>query len=289
MPLTRWTLLSLLAIALPAAAQTPPPTDAGPFGHQVMSASSPDGLTWTFDGQVLLEHASVPAAIVTPEGWIRVYYVDASNVPETTNCAESRDGGHSFTVLGCAIAGRGGIKALDPSIVLLPDRRYRLYYYASATTDPGAPGQHSIHSAISTDGVRFTDEGAAFSYPGLVDPDVYWTGREWVMAVFSGDMPGTVLATSADGLRFTYAGPHPLQGWGTTAPVRLSDSRFRLYAFSQHGQQVIGSFLSDDGLSWTQEPGERLHAAAGEEITDPFVVQLRDGTWKMLYKRSRGR
>ena len=48
------------------------------------------------------------------------------------------------------------------------------------------------------------------------------------------------------------------------------------------GQQTVGSFVSSDGLAWTQEAGVRVQEAAGEQITDPQVVRLPDGTWKMF-------
>src|SRR3972149_1356119 len=121
-----------------AVAQAPQP-QGGPFFPQVLSASSPDGSTFSHDGVVLLDHASVPAAIALPDGRIRLYYVDPSQMPENVNCAESVDAGRSFTVLGCTVAGRAGTKAVDPSIVRLGDGRFRLYYYASAD-DPGAAG-----------------------------------------------------------------------------------------------------------------------------------------------------
>ena len=58
----------------------PQPT-GGPFFHQIYSASSSDGLNWSFDNRMLLDHASVPVAIATPEGKLRIYYVDAAQTP----------------------------------------------------------------------------------------------------------------------------------------------------------------------------------------------------------------
>lgn len=263
-----------------------PRQDGGPFFHKVYSASSSDGLNWTPDNRVLLDHASVPCAIVTPEGYIRLYYVDASTIPENVNCAESRDGGQSFTVLGCTITGRSNDKAVDPSILLLKDGRYRLFYYASLqrvdSLDP-----HDICSAISSDGVHFTQEQKSFAYPGLVDPDVFKGRKEWLMFVFSLKDGKTVVAQSRDGLDFKYIGPLSIQGFGTTAPLRIGNGLFRMYAFPQGSQRTFVSFTSSDGLTWTQEPGVRLTANPGEQITDPFVVKLKDGSWKMFYKVSR--
>ena len=285
MRIRRLALVVQLWPAMTFAQAPPPPPQGGPYTHQVVSASSLDGLAWTFDGRVLLDHASVPAAVLTAEGAIRIYYVDASQRPENVNCAESRDGGLTFAVLGCTILGRAGTKAVDPSILRLADGRYRLYYYASAP-DPGAPGVHAIHSAISLDGIVFAEEGEAFSYPGLVDPDVFPLGNEWFMYVFSGDAHATLIATSRDGLDFDYVGPLSLEGWGTTAPVTLDDGQLRLYAFDQRTGHTVASFLSRDGFGWVREEGIRLSAPAGLQITDPFVVRLGDGTWKMILKTS---
>lgn len=271
----------------------PPPNGsgakAGPWSHGIYSASSDDGMDWTFDDRLLIDHASVPAAIVTPEGKLRVYYVDASHIdaseqqPENVNCAESSDGGKTFEVLGCWIEGRSGDKAVDPSVVLLPDGRYRLYYYAvSGMINTTAP--HSICSAVSADGVHFTQEKEVFSYPGLVDPDVFWNGREWLMFVFSIADGKLVLAKSTDGLSFAYSEPLSLEGYIIVTPVRLDDGRFRAYGFDQATQQQIASFVSEDGMSWTREPGVRLTAPEGKGITDPFVVRMPDGKWKMILK-----
>lgn len=284
---TRAFVAGLLWLPLPAVGQAPPVGDGGPYHHQVLSATSADGATFGHDGQVLLEHASVPAAIRLADGRIRLYYVDASSRPENVNCAESWDEGRSFTVLGCTIANRGGAKAVDPAIVQLPDGRFRLYYYASAEGDPGTASMHAIHAAISDDGVGFVDEGSVFEHPGLVDPDVFWTGREWLMYVFSLTDRATVVATSRDGLSFRYVGPASLQFWGTTAAHAIGDGRLRMYAFEQKTQKSVGSFVSWDGLAWEQEPGTRLEAETGYQVTDPFVVPLADGRARMFYKRSR--
>ncbi len=284
----------------------------GPFFHQIYSATSTDGLNWTHDNVMLLDHASVPCAIVLQDGRIRLYYVDASTLPEGTNCAESTDGGRSFRPLGCKIEKKSDYKALDPSIVQLKDGRFRLYFYASQL-NPNTSRPHSIVSAISSDGINFTEEGEVFSYDGLVDPDVFavdsisstnfteegegfsqvdpdafTVGNKWLMYVFSLKDLKTVIAGSKkrSGTNFKYLQTLGLEGWGTTAPVKLDDGSFRLYAFNQRGNQSVGSFISKDCINWIQEPGVRLTAPPGKEITDPFVVRLPDGIWKMFFKVS---
>lgn len=276
-------LMALLAGAA-MAQQPPPPGDGGPRHHMVRSATSRDGKSFVDDGRNVLLQASVPCAIVLSNGAIRIYYVDASGLPETANVAESRDQGRTFQPLGLRIDGLTRRKALDPSVVTLPNGQFRLYYYA-CDERPNAPGIHEIDSAISDDGIHFRREGTAFAQDGLVDPDVYWTGRDWMMLVFSGAERCTIAAVSTNGTTFRNLGPITPTGWGTTAPFR--DGRdFRMFAFDQGRQQTVRSFRSENGIHWKVEPGIRLKAPDGFEITDPFVVRLTDGTWKMFYKRS---
>jgi hypothetical protein len=94
-----------------------------------------------------------------------------------------------------------------------------------------------------------------------------------------------VIATSRDGKVFAYRQDLDLPGWGTTAPILLKDGRLRLYAFEQRRRtgNVVRSFISSDGFRWTPEPGDRLRAGEGEQITDPYVIRWKSG-YKMFFK-----
>jgi hypothetical protein len=276
---------AIVLSALTGYAQRPPA--GGPYRHRVLSASSKDGLTWTRDEGVRLEHASVPAALATDDR-IFLYYVDANRGPgqmESVGCATSTDG-LRFEKQSLTIEGMTARKALDPSVLRDSEGRFRLYYLAGhAPGDPAAePGDHEIHLALSDDGIRFRNAGSAFAYPSLVDPDVFLFKEHWFMYVFGGRR-GTLIATSNDGQRFEYRQPLDLNGWGTVAPVHLADGRLRLYAFDQRRQlgNSVRSFLSANGIDWTAEPGDRMVAREQEQITDPFVVRWRDG-YKMYFK-----
>lgn len=279
-------LFVCLALAsLTTLAQQPVPRgDGGPRGHVVRSATSYDGMKFEDDDRDVLRQASVPCAIALSNGTIRLYYVDASRIPETANVAESTDNGKTFRPLGLSIGGQTRRKALDPSVVALPNGQFRLYYYA-CDERPDAPGPHEIDSAISDDGVQFRREGTAFVREGLVDPDVFWSGRDWMMLVFSAAERATIAAVSTNGTSFRYLGPISPAGWGTTAPFQTAKG-LRMFAFDQQRQQMFKSFLSSNGMNWSVEPGIRLKSPTDFEITDPFVVQLPNGTWKMFYKRS---
>lgn len=259
--------------------------------HRVESATSVDGLTWTRDEGVRLERASVPCVINDRDERVLMYYVrppDTQGELETVACAVSADGTNFERETSFQIEGLSTRKAVDPSIVRDGEGRFRLYYLASnAAGDPAAgENPHWIHMAVSDDGVKYKETGRVFEYPDLVDPDVFRVGDEWLMYVFA--KTGTVRARSSDGTSFRYEGMMEPGGWGTTAPVLLEDGRLRLYAFDQRAQtgNVVRSFVSTDGVKWLAEEGDRLRAAANEQITDPFVIRWRGG-WKMYFKTVR--
>jgi len=285
-----WLMAIKSFVSPPAFGNPGPPAGGGIGGHQVLSATSADGINWTRDPGVRMARASVPAAINDGDQRVLLYFVQPPlepGRPETVALAVSADGARFEPEPAFRIEGLSTLKAVDPSIVKAPDGSFRLYYLASNHPgDPAAgPNPHAIHVAVSSDGIRFRETGSVFEYPDLVDPDVFQFRDEWFMYVFARN--GTVIAKSADGLKFTYTGLLSPAGWGTTAPIPLPDGRLRLYAFDQRtpSANVVRSFLSTDGINWTPEPGDRLRANPGEQITDPFVIPWRGG-YKMYFKSS---
>jgi hypothetical protein len=261
--------------------------------HQVGSATSADGLTWTRDEGIRVPRASVPCAINDGDRRVLLYFVQPPDQPgkhETVACAVSADGMRFDPAPSFQIEGLSTLKAVDPSILKDDAGRFRLYYLASNHPgDPAAgPNPHAIHLALSDDGIRFRETGRVFEYPDLVDPDVFQFQNQWFMYVFARN--ATIIARSADGMRFNYEGVLSPAGWGTTAPLTLPDGRLRLYAFDQRTPvgNVVRSFLSSDGVNWTPEEGDRLKAAPDEQITDPFVIPWRGG-YKMYFKTTAAR
>jgi hypothetical protein len=286
----------VLRIALIVAGSLGPAVFGQPAGgstprdHQVHSATSADGLTWTRDEGVRLTSASVPCAINDRDQRVLLYVVrppdDAGGVGGVT-CAVSVDGTNFAVDPAFRLEGLSTLTAADPSIVRDATGTFRLYYLASNYRgDPAnEPNPHRINLALSEDGIRFREAGTVFTYDDLVDPDVFEYRGQWFMYVFG--RGGTVIATSADGRQFGFNRVMSPPNWGTTAPVLLADGRLRLYAFEQRVPlgNAVGSFLSNDGLTWVAEPGQRLRANANEQITDPFVIPWRGG-WKMYFKTS---
>lgn len=261
--------------------------------HHVHSATSKDGLIWVRDEGIRIGSASVPCAINDGDRRVLIYFVrppDQPGRPETVACAVSTDGMNFERADGFRIDGLSALKAVDPSILRDDAGKFRLYYLGSDHRgDPAAaPGPHAIHLAMSDDGIRFSERGVVFRREDLVDPDVFRFKDRWFMYVFA--KRATIIATSSDGDVFEYAQDMRPANWGTTAPVLLPGGRLRLYAFEQRvpGGNAVRSFLSTDGINWAAEPGDRLKADDGEQITDPFVIPWRGG-YKMYFKSSPGR
>lgn len=258
----------------------------GPYAHKILSASSIDGIKWTRDAGIRLEHASVPCALADGNR-ILLYYVDANRgegKPESIGCSISTDGIH-FEKQPFVIENLPKHKAVDPCVVKDSKGKFRLYYLAvNSWDDPEMErGNHEIHLALSDDGIHFKEYGIAFSQPYLVDPDVFEYKGTWFMYVFGKGK--TIIATSNDGYKFTYKQDLGINGYGTVAPILLKDGRLRLYAFEQrkHSGNAFVSFISSDGINWVREEGIRLKANNDEQITDPFVIKWKDG-YKMYFK-----
>ncbi|MBM3854072.1 MAG: hypothetical protein FJ399_13115, partial [Verrucomicrobia bacterium] len=91
-----------------------------PRDHQVHSATSADGLTWTRDEGVRLTSASVPCAINDRDQRVLLYVVrppdDAGGVGGVA-CAVSVDGTNFTLEPGFRLEGLSTLTAADPSIV----------------------------------------------------------------------------------------------------------------------------------------------------------------------------
>lgn len=173
--------------------------------------------------------------------------------------------------------------AVDPDIMRLDDGRYRMYYFLGRFVQPYPPSSSTsdIYSAISTDGLNFTIEGKAFSYPTIItDPTVVrLPNGNYLMAVSGGSK--IIFASSTNGTTFTITGVeinHP----GIPELSVLTDGSVRLY---YQGPGGILSYKSiDNGSSWNNE-GVRLMSQQ-LFVADPSVVRTGDGKWIMFVKGS---
>ncbi|OGG46235.1 MAG: hypothetical protein A3F84_19655 [Candidatus Handelsmanbacteria bacterium RIFCSPLOWO2_12_FULL_64_10] len=259
----------------------------GPFNDEVWTATSKDGLAWTVGSAAVASRASVPGVVEGKDGTLRIYFVDFSGRPdpgeEALSVIESDDGkdwSKSTRVSVKDKPNKGA--AVDPSVVLLDDGRFRLFYFGSEMTrgDPAsAKGPRRIYSAISSDGVAFeNEEGVRFEHERITDPDVVKVGDAWWMFLSAGQE--TLTARSDDGLKFekvdrTFKGGVP----GALAV----DGGVRV-------------FTCRDGIvSWRwdlkgepREEGKAIERGKGYKIAaDPCALRRGDGTYFMVFKRAK--
>lgn len=251
----------------------------GIFSHQVYSASSKDSLTWTLDNQLLFDHASVPDAVITKDGTIFLYFMDASK-GHGMSVAKSQDLGKTWQKFKVEIENKKGEgDAVDPNPILLEDGTIRLFYFGTFGPAQAEPERsHDINSALSKDGIHFVEEdGVRFSAKGITDPDVIKTKTGWKMFVSFGRQ--NISLSSKDGMTFT----HDLKNAsydGSVSRTIAVDGGYRMYKCGDGG---IVSQFTRDFETWQQE-GIRIQAKSGEMVCDPGIIPLPDGTYKMFYK-----
>ena len=250
----------------------------GPYRDKVSFATSTDLLNWTDSGMILAEHASVPGAIYKDDT-IYVYFVDVSEdgKPEQLGLIRSTNNGQNWSSKEYVIFDEIGDKVpVDPAPFLLDDGSIRLYYFDinEQRISPNTEATNKIYSAISTDGINFTqEEGVRFSLKDIYDPDVIKVNNTWRMYVGSGNK--VTSAISYDGLNFTYEG---IAYTGSSVPdAFFKDDMYYLYTAG------IKISTSQNGASFP-DAQHSFQPQQDKIAADPSVMELDDGTYMMLYK-----
>jgi hypothetical protein len=166
------------------------------------------------------------------------------------------------------------LNPVDPSVILLPDGRYRLYFYDLKVKAPGVEFQdsHEFYSAISDDGLKFEMEAGfrlvSDEYDTMTDPNVVWLSEdEWFM-YFASDK-GVVVATANDGLEFTIDTHLNIEG--IPGAMVLDDNRIRLYACGKSGTSIDGIIFEMDSIPSSYGCGPSL-----TKYMDGFVMAYKN-------------
>ncbi|MFN4819230.1 MAG: hypothetical protein ACK5JK_08350, partial [Ignavibacteria bacterium] len=162
---------------------------------------------------------------------------------------------------------------VDPDIFKQSDGSLRLYYFQGyfVTPPPQNQGPNPIYSAVSTDGIRFTGKRKVFEYDNVFDPSVVQLPNgSYVMGCTQmiGNTVNTVVATSNDGLTFTYK--TTVQNTGIPEMMMLQDGSIRLFYNGAGG--IVSSRSTDGGTTWQKEQGVRL--AYQQFVGDPSVSKV---------------
>ena len=286
------------------------------------------GTDWTKDEGVVIDvdedgdphRVLTPNAIALPDGGYRMYYY--SGEPErreegVSGCivsAFSRDGDVWVREEGRRVdthAPDAENRTLCPDVVALPSGGYRMYYQAHSATDRGV-----VLSSISVDGLVWTREsGIRF----CVDEAVCGSPRcvpledgRWRLYCheYPNEPSGTgintgnhvISAISDNGLDFErepgvrIEQETALEDYAVYAVevLRLGDGTYRMYYAGWSRGPVEGrifSATSDDGLNWVKDEGICLDNGGvhqGEKVSEPCVVRLSDGRFRMFYEANDG-
>lgn len=269
------TLQALLSSAGLGSASCPTtsgtPMSPGPYDHQLLVATSTDGLTFTTDGVSLLEHASAPDAVVGPDGAIWVYYVNG--VPGQHAIYVAKKDGNLLKPYDCVrIDGVVDSKAVDADVLRLSDGSYRMFY--NPLVSPTSTAEEGIYMADSTDGIQFKNKTRLLQKAGALNPSgVQLANGSWLLTFT--DEIRTYIAQSADGKNFTITLDFTP---GVPELIYLAErNEVRLYNAEKSGLSVRSS--TDGGATWTQ-----LNAS-GSSFQDPSVLRTSPTAWSIYYRK----
>ncbi len=144
------------------------PAPGSPYFHQVYRAASADGLEFAPDNQLVLDHASVPDAVMMPNGSTLLYFVNGLPGQHGIWVATQSPGGEwdviNFSVESRLLVVKG---VTDPSLVRLPSGAWLMALSQGPQT----------HLAHSQDGNIFQLRGDAIELGGVPEMALLPGGR----------------------------------------------------------------------------------------------------------------
>lgn len=270
------------------------PGNLGPWRHWVWGPmKSPDGVHFSGEETTVLQKASVPELVYTPDGNLWLFYVDGDLERLRSKAAAgeavgpglrgfgglaaavSRDG-RIFEEVELQFRGELPLYMVDPDIVTMPDGSYQLYYLGvpvdrvcSDTPDPFAtPAPHALYMATSEDLVHWEQQGVVWSVDGPGTDPAVWCTEEPACYLYMGS-PGR----STDGGRSFV--PFGMElGYTPMLPdAVVRGGKTMLY---HRDPNILRVASSTDQRHW-QDEGELGLSALG-----PTAATVRDETWMYL-------
>ncbi|MBI4631155.1 MAG: exo-alpha-sialidase [Chloroflexi bacterium] len=271
----------------PPTGREPNARKESPGEFRLLSATSPDALTFTRTNQVIGDQANVPDMIVDEQGQIFLYYTisKVDNIKDACVVAISSDNGKTWVYKLVKFKGIERQALSDPDVVRLPDGTIRLY----GTTQIGK--NIGIVVGESRDGITFDVRGTAFEVAGenALDSITYQFGGQWhILTLANENIENMFYGTSSDGLKFTYKERVTFKAdnrpYAPSNGIAVNNGD-RMYAFTIPD---IRSFFSTDGKTWKIEDGVRLafdktNPLESEFVKDAAVVKLANGSYFMVY------
>ena len=232
------------------------PGGPGQSVHMIFSAISSDGLHFEKEGIRIDSRqtpdrgwASVPEAIVLPDGSVRLYYVsDGLDVKHGVVSAISDDG-LAFTREETRLSG-----FVDPAVVRLANGKYLMLAVAFPFSSKGkltdaAPG---IYSFTSSDGINFEDRQLVLAGEGNIDPAIIDLGDGAYRVYYWNIADNPPVIKSISGKLASNASSVPATVAPDIAPVldarSIQGAKLWLFAVDDDNPQLALSAESDGKL-----------------------------------------
>ena len=178
-----------------------------PWEQNIYMAYSNDEFLWAKDSTILFPSAYTPSAVTDTSKNIFLYYMqqhDAVSL-ESLMVSISYDGRNFPNSYPVSVIGSTVNKKINPCAALTSDSKIRLYYI-----DHDSGKNNVLHSAISTDGINFTNDtiiqivnNQDKSYndsASISNPDVFNRRGTWYILFESENK--LMRAISTDGIAF---------------------------------------------------------------------------------------
>jgi hypothetical protein len=252
-----------------------------PWNHDLVLYRSADGAAFG-SPDTFVERAGVPSVIRDAAGRLVAVFqwfpFDNKDAFDRVAVAFSTDDGQTWSApRQIQVAGLPGNlqRPFDPTIVQLPDGRYRLYY---TSNERGGTARPAIYSAVSSDAITFEFESGVRFAPaaGTVDAAVVWFQGAWHL--FSHNQQANTgtgyHAVSPDGLSFTQLADVSIgAGRQWIGNALALDGKLRYFGSGRDG---LWSASSLDGSAWT------LDAPLDLQNGDPSAVILPSGEYLLV-------
>jgi len=164
--------------------------------HKIFSALSSDGLTFQKEGLRIDSEtsgdngwASVPDALMLPDGRVRLYYVTAANGEHGIGSAISSDGLSFVKEMGLRVP-----NLVDPALVKMGDR-YVLF--AASIDERFTALPKGIYYLESLDGLTFSEATAVFQSSDVYDPSVLKIDEKTVRVFYGKVLPPNLPAVES--------------------------------------------------------------------------------------------
>lgn len=271
----------------------------GPQNDSIHITTSLTPAAFDLSGSTIFEQASTPDAVVLhtassvgSPGDVLMYYSsfkDAVLQEEDVRIHVARSIDNGLTWIDpqrIVISGDLPIgKASDSAAVQLEDGSIRLFFYgpSEADVDPALiEGEHSMYSAVSSDGVNFVmEDGVRFAYNRITDPEVVKLGDKWIMYASAGN--DIIVATSEDGLEFLYTST--VRGIGSVPGAYVEPSTQMVYVYGCNNGDLYMK-ASVDGVTFNTNTQATPVLESGKSFAcDPSPVVLSNGAVGLIYKQ----